>query len=558
MSPLRPEKGAASENGRKQVQRYALTNQLLSEARQARDQKEERQWPIDHPRGLFIRARHGECAYYVQARAGDAVIKRKICLISEITIAEIKQLAAEVITTIKNGHDPDVAIAARLKGDDEAAVGVALDRADAAKNDLWTFAQTIDQYTDRKVTRDGISKHRLAPPSIREIQDRLRDRPEAKRLMNRYVQELRLEDFEKIRDEIFANGNGDSGHAKFVDLSKRILRRAARHRRLQVALNPTEPWWEALSHEHALGNRSNRYLSPDQVGMLIALLEAVRPLEMRATDSVLGAMQAGWMIAQRSAALVGMQSIGSVSWQSDPAPERKGWRVYTWRADDVKAKRQVKLSIPPVAIEIFERVAQNTFCVTSVKSRWAFPQIRNKYLARAHAESSEKTEKWDKHITASALNHTLDALGGRKPGWPNLLSIVGLPDRIGPHDSRRSVSSFFENTGEGAYASALLDHKVSGQDKMSRQVAAITQGVYSAADRVIFKAEGLLLWLGAVLPAYEKAKNDPRLVKAIEARKSSLEKTRAIGLVKRKRTLAAKYSGHRNRRIGLRRDATAH
>ena len=40
--------------------------------------------------------------------------------------------------------------------------------------------------------------------------------------MSRYVQELRLEDFEKIRDEIFANSNGDSGHAKFVDLSKRI------------------------------------------------------------------------------------------------------------------------------------------------------------------------------------------------------------------------------------------------------------------------------------------------------------------------------------------------
>ena len=103
--------------------------------------------------------------------------------------------------------------------------------------------------------------------------------------------------------------------------------------------------------------------------------------------------------------------------------------------------------------------------------------------------------------------------------------------------------------GGPVFASALLDHKVSGQDKMSRQVAAITQGVYSAPDRVIFKAEGLLLWLAAVLPAYEKAKNDPRLVVAVEARKSSLEKTRAMGLVKRKRTLAAKYSGHRNRRI---------
>lgn len=81
--------------------------------------------------------------------------------------------------------------------------------------------------------------------------------------------------------------------------------------------------------------------------------------------------------------------------------------------------------------------------------------------------------------TTSAMNHVLDALGGRKPGWPNLLSIVGLPDRIGPHDSRSSVSSFFENAGEGAYTSALLDHKVSGQDKMSRQVAAIKRLVSS-------------------------------------------------------------------------------
>ena len=162
------------------------------------------------------------------------------------------------------------------------------------------------------------------------------------------------------------------------------------------------------------------------MGTLIALLEAGRLLEKRANDLVLGAMQAGWMIAQRSAALVGMQSIASKSWQPDPAPERKGWRVYTWRADDVKAKRQVKLSIPPVAIEIFERVAQNAFNITSVKSRWAFPQIRNKYVVRACAELPDKTEKFDKHITASALNHVLDALGGRKPGWPNLRSIVGF------------------------------------------------------------------------------------------------------------------------------------
>jgi hypothetical protein len=59
---------------------------------------------------------------------------------------------------------------------------------------------------------------------------------------------------------------------------------------------------------------------------------------------------------------------------------------------------------------------------------------------------------------------------------------------------------------------------------MSREVAAITQSVYSAADRVVFKAEGMLMWMEAVLPAYEAAKKDPRLARAVEMRKSALAK----------------------------------
>jgi hypothetical protein len=160
-------------------------------------------------------------------------------------------------------------------------------------------------------------------------------------------------------------------------------------------------------------------------------------------------------------------------------------------------------------------------------STWAFPQDRNKYLVRTYAQyrrDSAVPAHLDKAITSSSLNHALDALAGRKPGWPDLLTIVGLPNRIGPHDERRSVTSFFENFGEGAYASALLDHRVSGADKMSREVAAITQSVYSAADRVVFKAEGMLMWMEAVLPAYEAAKKDPRLAKAVELRKLALAK----------------------------------
>lgn len=278
--------------------------------------------------------------------------------------------------------------------------------------------------------------------------------------------------------------------------------------------------------------------------MLIALCEAVRALDDRSNSAVFGALQSVWLIAQRSAAVVGMQSLKSDRWKPDPMRERAGWQVFTWTADEVKGKRESKLSIPPVVIAILEQAADDAQTQTNVSSMWAFPQARGKYLLRAHANSANEagSRRSDKHVTASSLNHLLDALAGRKPGWPNLLRIVGLPNRIGPHDSRRSVTTFFDNQGLGSYASALLDHKVSSTDKMSEEVAAITQAVYSAADRVIFKAEALDIWLAAILPHYEAAKADLRLHSAIEARRASLRLNKARGLEKRAATLEKKHT----------------
>jgi hypothetical protein len=73
----------------------------------------------------------------------------------------------------------------------------------------------------------------------------------------------------------------------------------------------------------------------------------------------------------------------------------------------------------------------------------------------------------------------------------------------------------------GPICSQLSNCRI-GVDAMSREVAPVTQGVYSAADRVLLKSEALSIWLVAVLPAYEAAKSDPRLTKAVEARKQSL------------------------------------
>lgn len=127
------------------------------------------------------------------------------------------------------------------------------------------------------------------------------------------------------------------------------------------------------------------------------------------------------------------------NWVNDPAPDRIGWRVYTWLVKDVKNKRAIKLSVPPVGIELIERVARYSLQTLECVSGWAFPQDRNRYFIRLHSDGTDTRAvppHLDKAITPSALNHALDALAGRKPGWTDLLSLVGLPNRIGPHDLR--------------------------------------------------------------------------------------------------------------------------
>jgi hypothetical protein len=522
------------------IKRYPLTKELLDHARTDRDAGKESQFAVESPRGLSVRIRGGEVAYYVQARTRvrgtkSTVVKRRLGTVGSFSFEKIKTLATEVIYAIKHGRNPDAVIEARAKGGDEKSVAIAVDRADAVREDLWTWARLITEYTQRKKKgskdENGNEILKMRPKSILEIETRLRDRPENAELKERYVKELRLEDLERVRDRIEASEAGPSATAKFVNLSKRVLRWGLNQRRGFTGLEQTSTWWEVLSHEYEMGDRSGRFLTPEQVGMLIALLEGVRQLKDNTNDAVLGALQVSWMIPQRSSALVHMHALGSGRWTADPAPERSGWRVYAWAAADVKGKREVKLSVPPIAIKILERVARYSHQELTAVSGWAFPQDRNKYLVRAHVENKRSNAvppHLDKAITPSALNHALDALAGLKDGWEDLLTIVGLPKKIGPHDLRRSVTSFFENLGKGAYASALLDHRVTGEDKMSRKVAAITQSVYSAADRVVFKAEGMLMWMEAILPAYEEAKKDPRLAKAIEMRKLALAKSNVI------------------------------
>lgn len=497
--------------------REPLTSALLAKARAERERGNVCQFPIEHPRGLSIHVTTKDVAFYIQARGpnSNSPVKRRIDAVSAIGFDKVKLWAGTLLTAIKNGDDVDAVLQTLRLGGDEDAVGVAVDRAAAQKQRHWTLRECVRNYIDRK-EKDGSFK--LKPSSRRELEDRLLNVREAQPLMDKFVRELRLDDCEKVRDEL-SDPSAPSNHGKFVDLLKRVLRWGLKHRRQQTGLRPETGWWEVLAHEYSPEDRSERKLSPSQVGMLLALVEAVRAVDPNTNDSVFGALQGVFLVAQRSDAWTEMAALTSnYNWVPDPAPGRKGWRVYTWEADEVKGTRQTRLSLPPLIIEIVERVAASAEAVLHARSRFAFPQITDKYRKRlAVGNSGTISLEMDKPITESSLNHLLAKLGGQKEGYLNLLGMVGLPAPIGPHDARRSVSSYFDDIGKGSLGSALLDHLVIKTDAMDREVALVTQTVYSSADRIPVKADALNEWIPLIIKEYEKAKGDPRISIAVAA-----------------------------------------
>ena len=194
------------------AQRFALTQQLLTEVRQSRDAGLDKQYAIENPVGLSIHVRNGDVTYYCQARTHvkgvpSKVVKRRIAAISSITISDVKTVAAEAIIAIKNGQSPDAVIRTRLAGGDKKTVAIAVDRADAVDRELWTFRRLIDEYINRTTNSDKDNLV-LRASSIKEIKDRLRDRPESAVILDRFVKELRLEDLEGVRDRIQESDSG--------------------------------------------------------------------------------------------------------------------------------------------------------------------------------------------------------------------------------------------------------------------------------------------------------------------------------------------------------------
>lgn len=187
------------------------------------------------------------------------------------------------------------------------------------------------------------------------------------------------------------------------------------------------------------------------------------------------------------------------------------WRVYTWHSDEMKAKSGEglphSLPLPPEAVEILLRFRETG---KRTGKPYLFPN-----------------SKGPGHVTKSGLNSLLYRLEGRRqqpkrpseakklgpttaPAPPpvNYLERYSIP-YWSPHDVRRTLTTFLKSRRLRGAASAILGHRTGREsDEAERErMLAVTEVHYDRSQNLTLKAEGMRLWVDAVLKAFRKEKD---------------------------------------------------
>jgi integrase len=281
-------------------------------------------------------------------------------------------------------------------------------------------------------------------------------------------------------------------------------------------------WWNRWSFEYATQTRTHAP-TIEEIARTIVVAENHRSLADGEHPTYPGTIGALWGVA-----LTGQRTGGFLRLRWDrlfdpPTTERKlkGWKVANWTEEEMKGGRDGgrahSLPLPPEALEI---------------------------LTRYHAESGGKSD-WmfsgrdsERHITQAALNLLMYRLQGRvydhtvkqkpsrkgKPGpkprpfkaRTNLLELYGIKPWT-QHDVRRTLTTFLDDNRLGGAATAILGHKTDHDRVEERErMASVTEQHYNRSQRIALKAEGMALWVKALLSAYAKEKKQFRDLRSLQ------------------------------------------
>jgi integrase len=381
-------------------------------------------------------------------------------------------------------------------------------------DDTWTWAQLTHHFLENKKPK---LKERY-----REKYARFLKLDAFKAIAERRVCELKIADLERVRDRILVDHKRSTVH-RALRQGKEMLSWAWKFQATRSGLDQCEhQWWDRWSFDYETKART-RSPTIDEIARTLLIAEKHRDLapgEHGTYPGTLGALWAVALTAQRTGPLLGTRRDQLFDTKK-VGKNLRGWKVMNWDADEMKGGRgggrSHSLPIPPEGLAILDRFHEEA----GGNSPWMFPSkdARNR-------------------ITPSALNLLIYRLQGRvfddwirrkpeRPGKPgpkpskerkkrqNLFDEYKIR-HWSPHDVRRTMTTFLSDHGLGGSATAILAHKIPHEQTNQRELTApVTELHYNLSQKIDLKAEGMQLWVKALLAAYRREDRNLRSATAV-------------------------------------------
>lgn len=463
------------------------------------------EYVCDKRSGLVLRVTPTAATYYLKLEAKTL----RVGSASKLTLDQARDQAAEAKIATKRGKAPRAYLDAF-----ESLISSGMTDVDA-----WEIASGIESAPDRsddEYLAEGPWRWRdLRKAFLADKEKRLK--PGYFRLYRAYldhtafdaiadasVGSLKIGQLETVRNTIM-RANKVSTAWRACQQAKEMMDWAWQYHSGLSGLEAVEyPWWQRLSVDYRSGVRDHVPTVQDLARTLV-LAETHRTLgwtEHATGAGTLGALWAVILTAQRTGPLVGLRRDRLVMDQ-----DRQGWWVAVWEGHEMKGGksggRAHALPIPPAAIAIMSRYWREADG-DGERSLFAFPSLRG-----------------DGHVSKNSLNQLLTRLAGETNGAPPRKPAgrkkVALPQRADllarhgiepwtPHDVRRTLASFLDEARLGGAASAILAHRPAKTENDRERVEVVTRLHYAKSQRLALKAEGMKLWVDAVLQAYSAEK----------------------------------------------------
>lgn len=458
------------------------------------------EWADEQERGLVLRVGKTGGAWYLKTeqrtvRLGDM----------DLPVAAAREAAQRSRVDLRDGRVPSRANlrvwqAAHRRGMSPA------DALDAA------FPETVPEQSQDERRRDGpwewadlvdLFLAKILPTYVprwaTQFEKHLR-RTVTPELARKLAADVDQADLLRVRDAVAA-AQTPSAAADTMEAVRAALDWAKREQPVLSGLASTPyPWWRDGLHVDWSSTPREHTPTVSELVRTLIIAERHRSLGGTAKETSDGMLAALWAIVftgQRAGALTGTKRATVRAW-----PERPGWQIWTWTAAEMKGPKSAKskkaarphaVPVPPEALTVLARFK------TDPDSPFLFPS----------------------RVSGKAVYPTgLTQLFGRLQGDPKGGRAGKVTTRPGadlfaandlrpwtPHDVRRTLGTFLDLEKLGGAGSAILAHKAAargGADAERELAAAITLKHYIHSQRLDLKAEGMTIWVRAVLDAYEE------------------------------------------------------